>query len=365
MQQQMPEKVIPVTSAARGPAHLNGNPRTTMDTLMYPACQVTGMKTGVRSSCWCAILVAGCFLAWAVALPAGAVLNQPAKAVVAVQDSCANQHVVADFSYLKNPDAPTVFLVDASSSCANRWQWSVFQGIPLVYTSAIISDPAVKNVVVTLPSDGTYLVVLDAGHDCSSCTNPQYDRLAGCCAGTAGEKKEVITITAPTAGNTTAPVHVTLLVQTVHTLPVVPATNPQAQQQTSLSVSQTTVQSGSPSGSPVAVVSSSAAPTPYGQGPVTTGAISITTTPPGAEVWIDNEMKGASPAVISGLSPGTHSLLLRKTGYQNISTTFNVDAGQTREYSSGLIQTTKSSGFSALIAIGGIFVLFLCRRLFR
>jgi hypothetical protein len=106
-------------------------------------------------------------------------------------------------------------------------------------------------------------------------------------------------------------------------------------------------------------------PAPAGQNPVTSGAISINTTPAGAEVWIDNEMKGASPAVISGLSPGTHALMLRKTGYQNISTTFIIESGQTRDYSTGLIPTAKSPGFPAPVAIGGIFVLFFARRSFR
>lgn len=364
-----------------------------MDTLMYPPLQVTSMKTGVCSSCWCAILMAGCLLAGAVALPAGAVLPPSAKGGVAVQDSCANQHVVADFSYLKNPNAPTVFLVDDSSGCANRWQWSVFKGIGMVYGSAIISDPAAKNVVVTLPSDGTYLLLLDAGHDCNSCTNPQYDRLAGCCASSAGQKQEVVTITAPTAGVTAVPLQMTQHPQSVQSLPVAQVTVQESQQttvsasqtivslsQTIVSASQIPVQYGapsvseatapsgssqSPSGSPAAVITSAAAPVPSGQGPATTGAISITTNPPGAEVWIDNEMKGASPAVISGLSSGTHLLLLKKTGYQNISTTFNIDAGQTWEYSSGLIPTTKSPGFSALVALSGIFTLFLARKLFR
>jgi hypothetical protein len=76
-------------------------------------------------------------------------------------------------------------------------------------------------------------------------------------------------------------------------------------------------------------------------------------------------MKGASPAVISALSPGTHALALRKTGYQNISTTFIIESGQTREYSTGLIPTARSPGFSALFGIGSIFVVFLARRLSR
>jgi hypothetical protein len=84
------------------------------------------------------------------------------------------------------------------------------------------------------------------------------------------------------------------------------------------------------------------------------GSLSITTTPSGAEIFIDNEMKGVSPATISGLSAGTHSLGIVKEGYRNISTTISIDPGQIREYSTGLIESTstpEAPGFSALLAI--------------
>ena len=84
------------------------------------------------------------------------------------------------------------------------------------------------------------------------------------------------------------------------------------------------------------------------------GSLSVTTTPSGAEIFIDNEMKGVSPAIISGLSAGTHSLGIVKEGYRNISTTISIDPGQVREYSTGLIESTstpEAPGFSALLAI--------------
>jgi hypothetical protein len=133
----------------------------------------------------------------------------------------------------------------------------------------------------------------------------------------------------------------------------------QTQQQ--YATSAATVQTTAPAAAVVTVF----VPAPAGQGSVTSGAISITTNPSGAEVWIDNEMKGASPAMISALSPGTHALMLRKTGYQNISTTFIIESGQTRDYSTGLIPAAKSPGFPAPVAVGGIFILFFTRKIFR
>jgi hypothetical protein len=84
------------------------------------------------------------------------------------------------------------------------------------------------------------------------------------------------------------------------------------------------------------------------------GSLSVTTSPSGAEIFIDNEMKGVSPAIISGLSAGTHSLGIVKEGYRNISTTISIDPGQIREYSTGLIESTstpEAPGFSAVLAI--------------
>jgi len=75
----------------------------------------------------------------------------------------------------------------------------------------------------------------------------------------------------------------------------------------------------------------------------TTGSLSITTTPAGAVVSVDNEVKGISPAMISGLPPGTHALKITKAGYQDFSTTITIEAGKMREYSTGLTEAVSGA----------------------
>jgi hypothetical protein len=109
-----------------------------------------------------------------------------------------------------------------------------------------------------------------------------------------------------------------------------------------------------------------------------TGSLSVTTTPSGAEVSVDNEVKGISPTMISGISPGTHSLRISKVGFQDFSTTITIEAGKVREYSTGLtdavstattttatlaaISTAKSPGFAVIATITAVFCLTLVRK---
>jgi hypothetical protein len=74
-----------------------------------------------------------------------------------------------------------------------------------------------------------------------------------------------------------------------------------------------------------------------------TGSLSITTTPAGAVVSVDNEAKGISPTMISGLPPGTHALKITKAGYQDFSTTITIEAGKVREYSTGLTEAVSGA----------------------
>ena len=78
------------------------------------------------------------------------------------------------------------------------------------------------------------------------------------------------------------------------------------------------------------------------------GALSITTSPPGAAVYIDGEMKGVTPALIPGLAAGKHSVLLNLTGYTALNTTITINAGKTAEYSTGLSASAKTPGFAVL-----------------
>lgn len=67
-----------------------------------------------------------------------------------------------------------------------------------------------------------------------------------------------------------------------------------------------------------------------------TGTLSVITDPAGAQVLIDGDVKGVSPATIPGLPAGTHTLLLKLEGYYDLSTTVNVTIGQTQNYTTGL-----------------------------
>jgi hypothetical protein len=92
------------------------------------------------------------------------------------------------------------------------------------------------------------------------------------------------------------------------------------------------------------------------------GSLSVTTTPPGAQVYVDGGMKGISPTTIPGLSPGAHAIVLKMEGYQDLTTSISVTTGQTSEYSTGLFRNAKTPGFEALGAVLSLGVLFVMGR---
>lgn len=97
-----------------------------------------------------------------------------------------------------------------------------------------------------------------------------------------------------------------------------------------------------------------------------TGSLSVTTTPAGATVFIDGVRRGISPATISGLEQGGHTLVLKLDGYADIMAPVTVTAGQKQDYTTVLVpvatplpalpKATKSPGFGALpgIAVLGV-----------
>jgi len=92
------------------------------------------------------------------------------------------------------------------------------------------------------------------------------------------------------------------------------------------------------------------------------GSLTVITTPPGAQVYIDGGMKGITPATIPGLSPGAHSIVLKMEGYEDLTTSITVSNGQTSEYSTGLSKNAKTPGFETLAALLSLGVLFMIRR---
>ncbi len=97
---------------------------------------------------------------------------------------------------------------------------------------------------------------------------------------------------------------------------------------------------------------------------LTTGILSVTTTPAGATVFIDGIPMGVSPVTISGLAPGGHAMILKLDGYADITAPVTVTAGQTQAYTAGLVPVatpvpaipavTKSPGFEEVLCIAAI-----------
>jgi hypothetical protein len=81
------------------------------------------------------------------------------------------------------------------------------------------------------------------------------------------------------------------------------------------------------------------------------GSLSVTTSPPGAFVYIDGVMKGVTPAMIPGLPSGDHSVSLVLDGYTPLKTNITIEAGKMSEYTTGLPAAPKTPGFGVIIAL--------------
>jgi hypothetical protein len=63
--------------------------------------------------------------------------------------------------------------------------------------------------------------------------------------------------------------------------------------------------------------------------PPTTGTVNVTSDPSGADVKLDGVLKGTTPLAITGVSPGTHTLRVEKTGYLPFTAPVDVTGGAT------------------------------------
>jgi PKD repeat protein len=81
-----------------------------------------------------------------------------------------------------------------------------------------------------------------------------------------------------------------------------------------------------------------------------TGSLSVITDPAGAQVSVDGDVKGVSPATIPGLSAGKHNLLFKLEDYYDLSTTVNVSAGGNLNYTTALRKAFKPSVVEVVLA---------------
>jgi hypothetical protein len=72
--------------------------------------------------------------------------------------------------------------------------------------------------------------------------------------------------------------------------------------------------------------------------PDTLGSLSVTTNPAGAFIFIDGVQRGVTPATIPGIPAGSHTILLKLEGYQDLSTPVIIAAGKTQDYSTSLVK---------------------------
>ncbi|MGB9175810.1 MAG: PEGA domain-containing protein [Methanoregula sp.] len=86
-----------------------------------------------------------------------------------------------------------------------------------------------------------------------------------------------------------------------------------------------------------------------------TGSLTVITDPAGAQVSVDGDVKGVSPATIPGLTSGAHTLLLKLEDYDDLKTTVNVSAGQTQNYTTGLRKAFRPSGVE--MGLAGLVIL--------
>ena len=123
------------------------------------------------------------------------------------------------------------------------------------------------------------------------------------------------------------------------------------------------------------ITEATTAPVPI-QAQQSTGSLSVATSPAGATIVIDGVQRGVSPATIPGLSAGSHTLLVKMTGYADFTAPVTITAGQTQTSTATLSPAagsaaapapiqTKSPGFEAIFGIAALGAVFLIKKISR
>lgn len=101
------------------------------------------------------------------------------------------------------------------------------------------------------------------------------------------------------------------------------------------------------------------------QVPAGSGAVQINSEPSGANIFIDNSCVGITPLTIPSLPAGLHTILIRLSGYQDYSSSFNLSVGQTAQVQVALTPEIPIIPFpasSCVLAVLTAGILFAFRR---
>jgi len=96
----------------------------------------------------------------------------------------------------------------------------------------------------------------------------------------------------------------------------------------------------------------------------TFGSLSITSSPSGAEAFVDNVYKGITPLVVETLVPGSHVVLMKLGGYSDWQSTIQVSGGQVTDVSATLVPgaapTPKEAGSLPCALMGSFLAMAAC-----
>ncbi len=92
----------------------------------------------------------------------------------------------------------------------------------------------------------------------------------------------------------------------------------------------------------------------------TSGSIDVTSSPAGAEIYVDNAYKGITPLTVSDIAVGAHTVMVSLSGYTDWSTSVQVGAGSVSSVSAALSPVatpTQKAGMAPVAVIGALGVI--------
>jgi hypothetical protein len=97
--------------------------------------------------------------------------------------------------------------------------------------------------------------------------------------------------------------------------------------------------------------------TPAVQKTPATGALSLSTEPAGVLIYVDNVLRGTSPATVPALSAGSHTVRLEKEGFHNMTVPVQINEGKVTRFSTTL--TPESTGIAIVPVIALTLIILL------
>jgi hypothetical protein len=98
--------------------------------------------------------------------------------------------------------------------------------------------------------------------------------------------------------------------------------------------------------------------TPVNPPPSSTGTLSISSTPTGAEIYTDNIFRGYAPLTLTDVAAGTHTVMAKMAGYKDASVTVSVSMGATDPVVVSLspVPTQTRAGILPVTALGALLI---------